>query len=241
MRARSPGESASPPAERVHRRGVLALALQEPLTATERLRANRQSATDAPAFRSHIKQLLSAAHEEARRAGYAGEDIKLAIYAVVAFLDESALNSHHPAFAEWPRQPLQEELFGGHMGGETFFQNLQTLLGGQDTDDLADVLEVYQLCLLLGFQGRYGGAGPNEVRAWTTAVADKLARIRGGPQTLSPGWALPGEEVIPIPRDPWVRPLGYTALAVFAVSAFLSFFFWVGQQSWVTALRGVAR
>src|SRR5207245_2709118 len=81
----------------------------------------------------------------------------------------------------------------------------------QDTDDLADVLEVYQLCLLLGFQGRYGGTGSTERRGWTTAVADKLARIRGGPRTLSPAWSPPGDEVIPLPKDPWVRPLGYAA------------------------------
>src|SRR5207253_5539045 len=209
--AGAPGDLGSAPAEGLYRRGALALALQETLTATVRLRANRQSATDGDSFRAHVKQLLSTAHDEARRAGYAGEDIKLAIYAVVVFLDESVLNSRHPAFGEWPRQPLQEELFGGHTGGEVFFQNLQALLGRQDTDDLADVLEVYQLCLLLGFQGRYGGAGPNERRAWTTGAADKIVRIRGGPGTLSPGWAPPSDEAIPVPQDPWVRPLGYAA------------------------------
>jgi type VI secretion system protein ImpK len=232
---------ASPPAERVYRRGALALALQEPLTATVRLRANRQSATDAESFRNHVKQLLSTAHDEARRAGYAGEDVKLAIYGVVVFLDESVLNSRHPAFVEWPRRPLQEELFGGHTGGETFFQNLQALLARQDTEDLADVLEVYQLCLLLGFQGRYGGAGRDESRAWATALADKIARTRGGSGSLSPAWAPPTDEVIPIPRDPWVRPLAYAAAAAFGAGMLLSFLFWILQQSWVADLRGVVR
>jgi len=231
--------TASAPAERVHRRGVLALALQEVFTATVRLRANRQSAADAESFRNHIKQLLGSAHEEARRAGYTAEDVKLAIYAVVAFLDESVLNSRHPAFAEWPRRPLQEELFGGHTGGEMFFQNLHALQGRQDTDDLADVLEVHQLCLLLGFQGRYGGAGHDELRSWTAATRDKIARIRGGPTTLSPAWAPPSDEVIPIPKDPWVRPLGYTAIAVLAASCLLALLFWLWQQSWIADLRAV--
>lgn len=231
----------SPPAERGYRRGLLALALQEALTTTVRLRANRQTATDATAFREHTKQLLTRAHDDARRAGYGGEDVKLAIYAVVVFLDESVLNSRHPAFAEWPRRPLQEELFGGHMGGETFFQNLHGLLSRQDTDDLADVLEVYQLCLLLGFEGRYGAGGGDELRAWRTAVADKLARVRGRPGALSPAWAPPTDEVIPVPKDPWIRPLAYGAIAVLAASSLTAFLFWMWQQSWITDLRGALR
>lgn len=225
--------------DRAQRRGRLGAALQEPFTATVRLRANRQSATDADSFRSHVKRLLSAAHEEARRVGYRGDDIKLAIFAVVAFLDESVLNSRHPAFVEWPRCPLQEELFGGHMGGETFFQNLQSLLATQESEDLADVLEVYQLCLLLGFQGRYAGA-TNELRSWAAATGEKIGRIRGTRGSLSPGWAPAKDEVIPVARDGMLRPLGYTAIAMFAIGCVVSLVFWMLQQSWVTDLRGLA-
>jgi type VI secretion system protein ImpK len=241
VNASAAGLVANPPAERGYRRGMLALALQEPLVTTVRLRANRQAAADAASFREHIKQLLTRAHDEARRAGYGGEDVKLAIYAVVVFLDESVLNSRHPAFAEWPRRPLQEELFGGHMGGETFFQNLHTLLARQDTDDLADLLEVHQLCLLLGFEGRYGAGGRDELRAWRTAVADKIARVRGRPGPLSPAWAPPNDEVIPIPTDPWVRPLAYGAIAMVALSSLGALLFWIWQQSWIADLKGALR
>ncbi len=55
--------------------------------------------------------------------------MQLATFAAVAFLDESMLNSQNPIFADWLRKPLQEELFGTHIAGETFFQNLQQLLG----------------------------------------------------------------------------------------------------------------
>src|SRR5690606_17285143 len=94
------------------RRGELALALQEAFTVAVRLRTNRQVAANAQSFRAHVKQLLDGAHRHAAHAGYNPELIRLAIYAYIAFLDESVLNSGQAMFAEWPRQPLQEEVFG---------------------------------------------------------------------------------------------------------------------------------
>jgi type VI secretion system protein ImpK len=195
------------------RRGQLALALQEVLTATVRLRTNRQVAADADSFRAHVKQLLAGAERDARRIGYTSDDVALALYAVIAFLDESVLNSTQPMFASWPSRPLQEEVFGGHMGGEVFFQHLRQLLARQESEDVADVLEVFRLCLLLGFQGRYSTADAGELRSISAAVEDKLRRIRGGFTELSPAWALPSGERVPRARDPWLPWLSVAALA----------------------------
>ena len=157
----------------------LALAFQEILTAAERLRTGRQSIADATAFRYQILEGLKAADQQARNHGYHADDVKLAIFAVVALVDESVLNLRSPVFADWPRRPLQEELFGHHVAGEVFFKNLQDLLGKTDSPDLADLLEVYQLCLLLGFVGRYSLGGRGDLRAVGEAVAEKIRRIRG--------------------------------------------------------------
>ena len=54
--------------------------------------------------------------------------MRLATFAVVAFLDESILNSNNPLFADWPRMPLQEELFGVHTAGEMFFNCIDRLM-----------------------------------------------------------------------------------------------------------------
>ena len=189
------------------RRGRLAFALQETLTVTVRLLSKRQVAADAAGFRAHIKQLLAAADEDMRQRGYGADDIRLAIYAVTVFVDESVLNSQLPMFADWPRQPLQEEIFGGHTGGETFFENLRQVLYRDDSEDVGDVLEVHQLCMLLGFKGRYSMADPGELGAVIRAVGDKITRIRGSSGTLAPSWAVPGSETIPVARDPWLKPL----------------------------------
>jgi type VI secretion system protein ImpK len=191
--------------------------LQEALTVTVRLRAGRQVASDAATFRAHVKKLLAAADDDARRAGYDSNDIRAAIYAVTAFIDESVLNSPVPMFADWPRKPLQEEIFGGHMGGEAFFQNLRELLYRQESEDLADVLEVHLLCLLLGFKGRYSAADPGELGTIIRGVADKVERIRGRPGPLSPAATPPSNETIPVARDPLIRPLAFGAIAAAVV------------------------
>ncbi|MGN6392866.1 MAG: DotU family type IV/VI secretion system protein [Gemmatimonadales bacterium] len=210
------------------RRGQLALALQEVFTATVRLRANRQVAADGESFRTHIKQLLSAAEREARRLGYSADDVGTALYVTVVFLDESVLNSGQPMFASWPSRPLQEELFGGHMGGENFFQHLRQLLTRSESEDLADLLEVFQLCLLLGFRGRYSGGDHGELRGVQVAVADKLQRIRGGFGELAPGWAPPERESARRERDPWAMGLAIAAVTCLLAGVLL---FWVFRSS----------
>ncbi|HWC97726.1 MAG TPA: DotU family type IV/VI secretion system protein [Candidatus Sulfopaludibacter sp.] len=190
----------------------LALIYQEVLTAIERLRGNRQGVTDANAFRHHTREALKTASAQAMQAAYPGDDVKYATFATVAFLDESVLNSQNPIFTDWLRKPLQEELFGTHIAGETFFQNLQVLLGRQDAPDLADVLEVHYLCMLLGFGGRYSAGNRGELSQVMTMTADKIRRIRGRMGPLSPSWALPNDKV-PSGKDPMVRKLTILAIA----------------------------
>ena len=208
-------DSAAPAASRA---GHLALIVQELLTATVRLRANRQGPTDAESFRAHLKQLIARADQDARQAGYSQGDVRYALYAVVAFIDESILNSAQAMFRDWPRRPLQDELFGGHVGGEAFFQYLQQLMTRDPSPDLADVLEVYLLCLLLGFQGRYSATNRDELGLWTSRVREQVTRIRGGTPPIAPDWALPTGEVVPRTRDPWLRRLLFAGAATLAVA-----------------------
>lgn len=184
--------------------GRLALTLQEAFTVMVRLRSGRQVATDADSFRAQIKGLLSAADHDARRAGYSADTVKRAIYAFVAFLDESVLNSSQPMFSAWPRQPLQEEVFGDHMAGENFFQHLREMLARQDSHEVADLLEVYHLCLLLGFRGRFASGDRGELSSLMAKIDEKIRTIRGGVPPLSPDWRPPGEHATR-PHDPWIR------------------------------------
>ena len=195
------------PANTQRRAENLAFCFQELLTVGERLRANRQAVHDAESFRFQLHEALKTADTESRRRGYAGELIDLAKFAVVAFLDESILNTRNPVFADWPRQPLQEELYRHHEAGIYFFQYLEDLLKRDESHETADVLEVYYLSMLLGFAGRYSMSGRGELKARMDATGEKIKRIRElGPQ-LSPAWTLPGDAAPKPGADPWVKRL----------------------------------
>ena len=208
------------PSVAVRRPENLALLYQEVLTAIERLRGSRQGVTDANAFRHHTREALKTAAQQSMTAGYSADDVKLATFATVAFLDESVLNSHNPVFADWVRQPLQAEMFGTQIAGEVFFQNLQQLLGRPDSQDLADLLEVHYLCLVLGFGGRYSAGNRGELIQVMNLTAEKIRRIRGPFAPLSPFSALPNEAVAGR-QDPLVRKLGIIAAVCAAVMILL--------------------
>ncbi len=230
--APNPGSPAA-----VRRHENLALAFQEILVVSERLRSGRQAVPDPAAFRRQVLEALKAADQQARSQGYNADDIKLAVFAVVAFVDESVLNLRSPVFADWPRRPLQEELFGHHVAGEVFFTNLQQLLGKNDSQDLADLLEVYQLCLLLGFAGRYVLGGQGELRSIAAATADKIRRIRGAGGALSPAWALPPDPPRKTGADPLVKKFGIAAAACFALAVLLFVTYKLLLGSGVSSLR----
>ena len=209
------------PATPQRRAENLAFCFQEMLTVGERLRANRQVVQDAESFRYQIREALKMADNEARKRGYTGDDIQLAIFATVAFLDESILNLRNPVFADWPRRPMQEELFGHHVAGEIFFQHLSKLLARDESQDTADLLEVYYLCMLLGFAGRYSMGGRGELKAAMDSTGEKIRRIRQIPPDIAPMWSLPGDAVQGGGADPWVKRLIYATAGCLLIALLL--------------------
>lgn len=218
----------------------LAFCFQELLTVGERLRSYRQQVTDPYSFRQQLWAGIKQAEEDTRRNGYAAEDIELAIFAVVAFLDESVLGLRLPVFADWPRQPMQEERYGHHIAGEIFFQNLQKLLGRSDSQELADLLEVYHLCMLLGFAGRYLLGGRGDLRAVIMQTAEKIQRIRQVGTEFSPWWRLPNDPAGKTGADPWVKYLLFGLGASFALALILFIVFTLSLNSGIGSLQTIA-
>jgi type VI secretion system protein ImpK len=228
--------SSDPTVPSPSRRGGLALALQEPLTTVTRLRARKQVAADAESFRTRSKQVLASAEEEARAIGYSTDDVRFALFAVIALVDESVLNSGQPMFADWSSRTLQQEVFGVHMAGELFYQYLEQLLSRADSADLADVLEVYLLALLLGFKGRYNIGGGGEAQQVARQLAARIEAIRGAPGELSPHWRVASDDIARR-RDRWVPRLAVVAAVSFLVAVGLFGYYTVSLRSGAAELR----
>jgi type VI secretion system protein ImpK len=217
----------------------LAMLFQEALTVVVRLRSNRQSVGDPQSFRVQIATAFNAAGQEALRRGYAPEDVRAANFAIVAFLDESILNSHNPAFGDWVRKPLQQELFGVDMAGEIYFRNVDHLLGRGDSQELADVLEIYQLCLLLGFRGRYGLGSNAELRNTASILTERIHRIRGGSSTVLSPASTPPAEAPRATADAWIRRLLWSAVACCTLAVALFVVFKVSLNSAASELQSL--
>ena len=227
------------PAEAVERRSNLALSFQEIFTAIVRLRFNRQAVPNAESFREHMRNALRTASQEAVQKGYNVDDVKLAAFAVVAFLDESVLASNNPVFSTWSRLPFKEELFGQHMGGEAFFQYVQQLLARRDSVETADILEVFYLSVLLGYRGRYGIGSSGELRGVIDNIREKIYRVRGSNAPLSPQWAVPTEAAPPRRSDPWVNKMMIAAVATLAITLVAYAAFQFGLISGASTLHGL--
>lgn len=202
----------------------LAACYENALTIIVRLASLQQQATNPTEFRASIRAALKAAVEHAKSLGYSGDVNQRAFFAVVALLDETVLRLQSPSFAEWARRPLQEEMFGHNRAGTVFFDYLRELLGQQDSAENADALEVYGLCLLLGFRGQYGlssgdswgGARSAEIRTLIGRSREKIDRIRGALQFLPDAQPAPATPKVTA-KDPWSRGLGIAALALLIV------------------------
>jgi type VI secretion system protein ImpK len=102
------------------------------------------------------------------------EDILEMSYAIVALADEVAVYYGSPALRQfWLSRPLQLALFQENIAGENFFLRLEALR--QDARRI-DVVRVYYMALVLGFQGKYRIAGGE---AQLQAIIERIASDLG--------------------------------------------------------------
>jgi type VI secretion system protein ImpK len=212
------------------RANSLAIALQDVITVILRVRYRVQRVSDVAAFRDSIRKMIGAGTQEARRLGYSDATSQMALYAIVGFLDESVLNSQDPAFQDWARRPLGEEMFGGHFAGEYFFRHLNELLAAPDTMEGADALELHGLCLLLGYRGKLAFGDTGEVQVLIRRIQEKIARVRG-PMVLCRVQEQKAGIVAP-PADRWIKRLAIITALLFVLTliAFGAYYFLLSGQ-----------
>ena len=114
------------------------------------------------------------------------DDVAAVKFALAAFVDEVVLSSEWAGRDPWGDDPLQLHFFGTYLAGEGFFQKLDELRAQGKTR--IGALEVYYLCLVLGFRGKYGVTGEERLQALRKVVQGELERGQGGLPELSPHW-----------------------------------------------------
>jgi type VI secretion system protein ImpK len=193
----------------------LALLYQGMLTAIVRIQSGKQPLIDANAFQKRMESLLDEIEREAIKVGYRNQDIQDAHYAIIAFLDETVQRSSDANRNQWT--PLQAKRYAQAVAGEGVYERLKTIRTRRDSRELADLLEVYDLCFLLGYQGRYAVGGRSELDRLIEDLREQIERIRGHQAVLSPEGTLPE-------MPPTVAPSGATdgkwRIAAIACAAF---------------------
>lgn len=173
--------------------------------------------------------------------GLSAEDNARARYAVLATVDDIVQNLPGGANSNWAQQSLVVQSFGQAFGGDQFWTILDNMLARPAA--YRDLLELYQACLAVGFQGRYrilpdAGAQLSARMAATHAALDGIPQR---PETdLVPSWrGVP----TPVGKLGWLpRLLLVTAAgAALLLVVFLGFRLWLGatdEAAWA-ALRRV--
>lgn len=132
---------------------------------------------DAAALRARALELKSRFERESGEQGFHAADVDDAVFAMVAFLDQTVLNSTGPARDAWIGRPLQLELYGRQLAGEEFFERLDKLR--HEREARIEALEVYCCCLAFGFKGKYL-LNPDKLGPLLEEVQRDVAAARGG-------------------------------------------------------------
>jgi type VI secretion system protein ImpK len=167
-------------------------------------------------IRERVCGFLDVVKDRARELGIADRDTQDMLYALVALADEVAMTKGEPLRGAWVARPLQLQYFNENLAGEGFFARLEGLRRDRRK---SDVLRVYYLCMLFGFQGRYAirGGEIELMRIIDATRTDLLAGVEVTDQ-LSPAGDPPDE---PLVQHGGRNPLIWVSLGIFAIAVAL--------------------
>lgn len=188
---------------------------------------NRSAPGDVEAFSGNIQKFLGEFERTAKKHHFNADDIFDAKYAFCAAVDEAVLTSKMHIRDTWERRPLQLVLFGDQLAGEHFFDKLETARNGGASR--VQALEVFHMCLLVGFKGRYLLEGPEKLKYLTAQLGEQIAHIKGKAASFAPHWAAPDKIANAIKRDMPLWAIN-SVLALFALLAFIGLDWHASQQ-----------
>lgn len=144
-------------------------------------------------LQSQLRGYIDAAIRAAQDEGHAKRDVQDMAYALVSLADEIAGTKPTPLGRYWVDHSLQLGYFKENVAGDEFFRRLQAIRGDKRRHE---VLSIYFLCLLLGFQGHFGAGGnQSELLSLIDSVRKELHSGDDETAPLSPRGERPDEAV----------------------------------------------
>jgi type VI secretion system protein ImpK len=139
------------------------------------------------ALRPQIASMFEDFEKRAERYRFNHKIIQVSKFALAAFVDETVLTNNFPLRDEWEKYALQLEYFGEQLAGNKFFDKLDAMLNQIEVTQ--DAVEIYYVCMLLGFKGRYAVYEQEKLLAIMQNTANALVKIgKIKSVELSPNW-----------------------------------------------------
>lgn len=175
-------------------------------------------------LRPKIASMLDEFEKRAERYRFNPKVVQVAKFGLAAFVDEAVLTNNFPLRDQWERNPLQLEYFGEQLAGEKFFDKLEAMLGQIEVTQ--DAVEVYYVCMLLGFKGKYAVYEKDKLLAIMQRTANalvKIGKIRA--VELSPHWLVSDQPAPPAERKmpTWAKVTAFGGLGL-AIIIYLAMF-----------------
>ena len=120
---------------------------------------------------------------------------------------------------------MKLEYFGEQLAGEKFFDKLDAMLGQIEVTQ--DAVEIYYVCMLLGFKGKYAVYEKEKLLAIMQKTANALVKVgKIRPVELSPNWLVSDQPAPPAERKmpTWAKLTAFAGLGL-AIIIYLAMFF----------------
>lgn len=138
-------------------------------------------------LRPKIASMLEDFEKRAERYRFNHKIVQVSKFALASFVDETVLTNNFHLKEEWEKYPLQLEYFREQLAGDKFFEKLTAMV--KQIEVTQDAVEIYYICMLLGFKGRYGVYEKEKLLSTMQQTANALVKVgKIKPTELSPHW-----------------------------------------------------
>ena len=147
---------------------------------------------DRAGLRRQLVERVADFEERARASGVGKPQVAAARYLLCTFIDEAIAGTPWGAAPAPGVRTLLQEYHEDESGADKAFELLERLSAEPAAN--AELLELFYVCLALGFEGRHAGRpdGAAQLRAWQERLLELLrpdAPAAGGTRTLAQRWA----------------------------------------------------